>query len=357
MSAHPFNLFSTFQAADIIREQIEVAPTVKLYCLLGDATDDISCYEKAWEFSDFRSGRAQRHWGSYYFAKKEYEEAIPHLQKSLEINSLQEVVWSRLGYAALTLENWEVAAKAYRRYTNLEAHGFESWNNLAKAYIKMGDKVRAHKVLKESLKCNYNNWKVWENFLLVSMDTGHFEDALNAYDRLVEIKGKYFDSEILKILVNSIASNTPDADGVPSGRLNKKATKLIGHICVQQPNEGILWEYAATLSLEPLNRAQKLQKAYRGYTQTQSPWAKNEESCEKVLKLCQELCEVSLEATKNFNEAEKASVVSQLSSARLSAQGSIRAATDEKWEKLIELVDGLKIIFENVTAELKNLMK
>lgn len=257
----------------------------------------------------------------------------------------------------MTLENWEVAAKAYRRYTNLESHGFESWNNLAKAYIKMGDKVRAHKVLKESLKCNYNNWKVWENFLLVSMDTGHFEDALNAYDRLVEIKGKYFDSEILKILVNSIASNTPDADGVPSGRLNKKATKLIGHICVQLPSEGILWEYAATLCSEPLNRAQKLQKAYRGYTQTQSPWAKNEESCEKVLKLCQELCEVSLEATKNFNEAEKASVVSQLSSARLSAQGSIRAASDEKWEKLIELIDGLKLIFENVTAELKNLMK
>jgi hypothetical protein len=42
-----------------------------LWCLLGDATDDPLCYEKAWELSGHKSGRAQRHWALYYFNRKE----------------------------------------------------------------------------------------------------------------------------------------------------------------------------------------------------------------------------------------------------------------------------------------------
>lgn len=102
------------KAAEIIEQELAKAPTVELYCLLGDARDDPSFYELAWQHSKERSGRAQRHWGCWLFARKEYEQAIPHLQRSLELNSLQEVTWSRLGYAALQLERWELAAEAYR---------------------------------------------------------------------------------------------------------------------------------------------------------------------------------------------------------------------------------------------------
>lgn len=201
------------KAAEIIQQEIDKKATVELYCLMGDATDQCDWYEKAWEMSGHRSGRAQRHWGCYYFAKREYAEAIPHLQKSLELNSLQENVWARLGYAALTLENWELAAEAYRRYTTIEPNGYESWNNLAKSYIKLGDKKRAHKVLHESLKCNFGNWKVWENFLLVSIDTGNFEDCINAYNQMISLRGRHYDYQVLEILVKSIASDTPDANG------------------------------------------------------------------------------------------------------------------------------------------------
>lgn len=67
-------------------------------------------------------------------------------------------------YAALNIENWVVAANAYRNYTYLEQREFEAWNNLAKAYIKLGDKERAFKVLNEALKCNYDNWQVIYRF-------------------------------------------------------------------------------------------------------------------------------------------------------------------------------------------------
>lgn len=201
------------KAAEIIRNELVKKETVELYCLLGDATDDIIWYEKAWEFSNQRSGRAQRHLGCYYFARKEYEQAIPYLEKSLTINSLQENVLARLGYAALALERWELAAHAYRQYTNIEPNGFESWNNLAKAYINLGDKKRAHKILNEAIRCNFDNWRVWENFLIVSVDTGNFEDGLNAHQRLTDLKGKYLDKEILGLIVNAIKENLPDAEG------------------------------------------------------------------------------------------------------------------------------------------------
>lgn len=253
------------KAAEIIQQELEKHPTVKLYCLLGDATDDITCYEKAWEYSKQRSGLAQRHWGNYFFAKHEYEKAIPHLQKSLEINSLQETIWLRLGYAALDLEKYELAAGAYIRYTQLEPSGFESWNNLAKCYIKLGNKQRAHKILQESLKCNYDNWKIWENFLLVSVDVGSFEHALNAYNRLIELKEKYFDEEVLRIIMTAIAKNMIDAEGLAASRLNKRAMEMLAHLGSIHSNEGVVWELSAMLTSEPLKRAEKLQKAHKGF--------------------------------------------------------------------------------------------
>lgn len=253
------------KAAEIIQQELEKEPTVKLYCLLGDATDDISFYEKAWEFSKQRSGLAQRHWANFYYAKHEYEQAIPHLQKSLEINALQENLWLRLGYAALDLERYELSASAYIRYTQLEPTAFECWNNLAKCFIKLGNKKRAHKILQEALKCNFENWRIWENFLLVSVDIGSFEDALNAYNHLIELKEKYFDEEILKIIMKAIASDLVDSEGYTANRLKKKALEMLAHLGSIHTNEGVVWELSAMLTSEPLKKAEKLQKAYKGF--------------------------------------------------------------------------------------------
>ncbi|XP_058833342.1 tetratricopeptide repeat protein 27 isoform X2 [Topomyia yanbarensis] len=347
------------KAAEIIQQEISKNPTVTLYCLLGDATDEVQYYQKAWEMSNETSARAQRHWGNFYFAKKQYQEAIPHLQKSIEINCLQENTLLRLGYAALQLEHWEEAAKAYRLYTSLESYGFESWNNLAKAYIKLGDKKRAHKILQEALKCNFNNWKVWENYLVVSIDTKNYEDAINAYERLVELKDKFYDPEVLEILTKVISEGAPDANGNPSSRLSKKILQLLGHACAKNVNNGYLFELSAQLETEDsLRRAQKLQNAYRGYTLSNSQWSKAPDSCGKIVKLCIQLCESSLHAfLEGKSDAGKlASLKSQLSSARLTGQGCWRAASNENWEQNAVFVGELKEIVQKLTVELTNVM-
>jgi len=40
---------------------------------------------------------------------------------SLKINSLQESLWFRLGFACMYEERWSEAAEAYRRYCDLES--------------------------------------------------------------------------------------------------------------------------------------------------------------------------------------------------------------------------------------------
>jgi hypothetical protein len=108
---------------------------------------------------------------------------------------------------------------------------------------------------------------VWENFLLVSIDIGSFEDAINAYNQIIELreKEKYFDEEILGILVNAVAGNVIDVNGNSSGRLKKKLIELLAQLSVKIPSQGITWELSVKLTDQPLLKAQKLQNAYRGY--------------------------------------------------------------------------------------------
>ncbi|KYN13780.1 Tetratricopeptide repeat protein 27 [Trachymyrmex cornetzi] len=172
------------KAVEIIEQEISKKPTVKLWCLLGDATGNVSHYEVAWKLSDEKSSKVQKHWGLYYFAKKNYVEAIPHLKLSVELNNIQEDVWFRLGYAALQIEDWKLAAMAYKRYCSLEQFAFEAWNNLAKAYIKLGDKATAWKFLQDAIASCYDCWQVWDNLMIVSIDLGHFSE-LNLYIKYI----------------------------------------------------------------------------------------------------------------------------------------------------------------------------
>ncbi|CAD7005825.1 tetratricopeptide repeat protein 27 [Ceratitis capitata] len=347
------------KAAEIIQQELAKKPTVLLHCLLGDAIDDPNCYETAWEFSKHTSGRAQAHWGTYYFRKAEYADAIPHLEKSVEINSLQEKIWLRLGYAAIQLERWELAVHAYITYTHIEPLGFESWNNLAKALVKLGDKVRAHKVLSESLKCNYNNWKVWENFMVVSVDTCNLEDALNAYSRLSDLKDRYLDLEVLCVTIGLIVEGKADAKGQTQERLRKKAVTLMAQQCIKHGNEPKVWELAALLAITPLNRAQKLVKAVNAYTTKELEWATKQPYALKVIQICQQACELSLEATKEHTAEETdVMITSQLNSARLAAQAVLRATAKviEKWTENEEALVVLREQLDTLTAKVKERM-
>uniref|UniRef100_A0A0C9RV43 Ttc27_0 protein n=1 Tax=Fopius arisanus TaxID=64838 RepID=A0A0C9RV43_9HYME len=319
------------KAAEIIRQEITKKPTVKLWCLLGDAEQETSHYETAWKLSNETSSRAQRHWGMYYFAKQSYGDAIPHLKLSADLNNIQENVWIRLGFAALQVEDWKLAATSYRRYCALEQTSFEAWNNLAKAYIKLGDKPRAWRSLQDAVKCNYDKWEVWDNLMVVSIDLGHFSDVIRCYHRILELKGKHIDLQVLNILVKAISEDVTDANGFGSSKLLHKALELFGKITSLVHNDTDVWRLYAQLTIgqgshiDCQKTAQYLQRAYRSAI-ADPTWFTDTYTTHNVLELCNSLADAYLNCSTVAPEKEKKSL---LGSAKLSLQSVITKVKQE----------------------------
>lgn len=345
------------KAQEIIEQEIQKNSTPKLWCLLGDATDDIGCYQKAWEISNGRSARAQRHWAYFLYQRKEYGASIEHFQKSLEINSLQINLWFNLGYAALAEEKWEISAQAYRTYCSLEPESFEAWNNLARCYCELKQKRRAWRALKEALKIDYSNWRIWDNYMLVSSDLKEFDETVRSYHQILNLKEKHVDIPVLKSLVcglselSDLSGKLEDNEGeteIPSDYVNKLREKLLtlfGRLTSQVLNDAELWylysEVPPTDSAANLTKKhQLLLKAHRSAVNKQG-WEKDLESCKKVIEIVSKLIDVSLTLQEK----------SALTSCKMAASGTIIQikkefpgndvcdAVEEKFNKLKELMD------------------
>lgn len=339
------------KAVEVIEQQIEIKPTPKLYCLLGDATDNVEWYEKAWEFSGLKSSRAQRHWGNYLFNRKEYAECMQHFQKSLEINFLQEQVWSRLGFAALAVEDWETAAAAYRHYTCLEPGSYEIWNNLAKAYVELGLKHRAYKALKEAVRHNYDNWKLWDNIVTIGMDTGHYVEVVYGCNRILNLVGDMKDDAIVGLLIKAALEGGDDADGNTNALLKQEVTKLLGRVC-NAKNKPEMWSlYADMTGDDYVLKTQRLLNAYRGYKhKLGSP-----DVYSKIVNCTIALIKSAKKARQDVKDGLIPQADSMLSSARLAGQATLKSATDQAWPVPQTKLQELQTSFEDITNYIKSL--
>lgn len=128
-------------ATSVRRQTLDAAREAKLWCLLGDLEPDhaLQHYTKAWEISKETSGRAMRSLGGYYFARGEYSDTITCLRRAVAINPLLSRSWFILGCAYVREEDWEGAREAFARCVSIDDEDGESWNNLASAYLRLGE--------------------------------------------------------------------------------------------------------------------------------------------------------------------------------------------------------------------------
>lgn len=75
----------------------------------------------------------------------------------------------------------------------------------------------------------------------------------------------------------------------------------------------------------------------------------------RILKLSQELCELSLEASNKFEDNEKMLVLSQLSSARLTAQSVVKVVTNNQWESCKDIAENTSQLLEQIVTKIKEL--
>ncbi|WWC69222.1 uncharacterized protein I206_103159 [Kwoniella pini CBS 10737] len=232
----------------------------KLYCLLGDLSLSseesvkdpvgakklaIEMYEKAWEISNKTSSRSMRSLGALYVGGQDYEKAIECFKSALEINPLYARVWFTLGVCYSRLERWNEAKDAYRRQVGVEEDDAEGWNNLAAVYLRLGEENKkdsedvksatfenkhlAWRALRQGLRFAYGNWRMWQNYMIVSIDVGELSEAARAMTRIVEelsntpnLLESSIDFDVLDKLVDSVTRD--DYSLIKQGKIIPKTS-------------------------------------------------------------------------------------------------------------------------------------
>ncbi|KAF7261152.1 hypothetical protein EG68_01897 [Paragonimus skrjabini miyazakii] len=262
------------KAEELIRAQLDSGnQSPELYCALGDVTNNRVYYVQAWDVSEHRSARAMRSLAIVHmYIDKDYEKAIECFEKSLSINNLQASLWFTFGCCCLQAKQYTKAENAFRRCVQIDPENFEAWNNCASAAVLGGKKEVALKLLKEACKYNFENWRIWENISIISVDVGCFSDTIQACHRLLDLREKFSDDQVLAALTLAVTDDVMDQSEQPASRLRPKLLELFGRVTASNSASAEVWRLYATLlldekpSLQPVTfqrAVQYLQTAHR----------------------------------------------------------------------------------------------
>ncbi|CAO3662804.1 unnamed protein product [Rhizopus stolonifer] len=260
------------KAKQILQRLMDESPdSPKYWCILGDLEAEPAHWIKSWEISNHHYARAMRSMGSYEFKRNNYEAAIECYQKALEINPLFEGSWYILGCAAMSVENWEVGARAFQRVVLLDDDQPEAWNNLASIYTKIDRKTDAFLALKRATKIKFDSWKMWQNLLFVSMDVGQFADAIYAMQRVVELRwdksrDKAVDIGVLRMMIESVIQNWKDPHDRDCVRLARHVQRLLEEVILSRiTNSPDIWMICAKFYLWQQRYTEALETSVKAY--------------------------------------------------------------------------------------------
>ncbi|PRQ54997.1 putative 43kDa postsynaptic protein [Rosa chinensis] len=125
-------------AVELIKTWLSETPNdPRLWCSLGDVTNDDACFKKALEVSNDKSARAKRSLARSAYNRGEYRTSKLLWQSAMALNSLYPDGWFALGAAALNDGDIEKALDGFTRAVQLDPENGEAWNNIACLYVAL----------------------------------------------------------------------------------------------------------------------------------------------------------------------------------------------------------------------------
>ncbi|KAK9715831.1 hypothetical protein RND81_06G192400 [Saponaria officinalis] len=212
-------------AVELIKARLLECPTdPRLWCSLGDVTNDDACYEKALQVSNDKSARAKRSLARSAYNRGDYEKSKVLWESAMALNTLYPDGWFALGAAALKARDINKAVDGFTRAVQLDPDNGEAWNNLACLHMMRNKSEEAFIAFKEALKFKRNNWQLWKNYGPVAADVGNLFEAVKAIQMVFDLSGnKSYDGELLERMMLEMerrassqhATITSDVDSTP----------------------------------------------------------------------------------------------------------------------------------------------
>uniref|UniRef100_A0A2P2K890 Uncharacterized protein n=1 Tax=Rhizophora mucronata TaxID=61149 RepID=A0A2P2K890_RHIMU len=201
-------------AVELIKMRLSEMPNdPRLWCSLGDVTNNDSCYEKALEVSNNKSARAKRSRARSAYNRGDYETSKVLWESAMTLNSLYSDGWFALGAAALKARDVDKALEAFTRAVKLDPDNGEAWNNIACLHMIKKRSKESFIAFKEALKFKRESWQLWENFSQVAMDVGNIQQALEAVKMVLQLSNsKRIDVALLGRIMQEIEARASSRD-------------------------------------------------------------------------------------------------------------------------------------------------
>ena len=178
------------EALSLVAAQLDKKPSPMLWCCLGELEDNDDHFRTAWEISNKRYARAMRLLGKRLFHRALYDESIECYLASLAIRPQEHHAWWRVGTASMRIEKWNMALRAWTHCARIEPTDGEAWGNMGAVYCRLNQLDEAYNAFDQGLKQQRQNWKMWENFMLLSLRTRRYGRALYGQEQLLNLRHK-----------------------------------------------------------------------------------------------------------------------------------------------------------------------
>lgn len=177
----------TGQAVEMAEKHMETAKVknFNMLCLMGEMKSDHTYWERAWEESKGRCGKAMRNLGKYWFYEKNFEKAIECYELGLAVNKLYPATWFTLGVAYMKIHKFKEANYAFGNVVSIDGRETDAWANIASCQIAMKQYFQAVTCCEQALKINRRSWKIWNNYILFSIETLQFYKAVSGINQLL----------------------------------------------------------------------------------------------------------------------------------------------------------------------------
>ncbi|KAK9086759.1 hypothetical protein Syun_029153 [Stephania yunnanensis] len=197
-------------AAELIKARLcEMPNDPRLWCSLGDVTNNEAYYEKALEVSNNKSARAKRSLARGAYNRGDFEASKILWESAMALNSLYTDGWFALGAAALKARDIDKALYAFTCSVKLDPDNGEAWNNIACLHMMKKRSKEAFIAFKEALKYRRNSWQLWENYSQVAADIRNFGQALQATKMVLDMTSyKRIDADLLERVLMEVEAQT-----------------------------------------------------------------------------------------------------------------------------------------------------